>query len=241
MVTAIDSLVKYETAILVSSAFVSKKTAGKGGQKSALERTPGFKERDQDYLNKILPPQEMIENNQLWVRYVSATPATSADVLNLEQRLDKKLDIMGARPNGICPIREELFSQCFDEIIRQITLNCVERGNQLVRVRDEAIMVKRSLQQLYDSSIAYGLKKALIAYQSKTDMHDKIKALKKENNELRKTIASLEEAEEDFIEGEKNAIKDEAQAHATEKKSFRDEIMRTKVELDKIMSSKLLA
>ena len=99
---------------------------------------------------------------------------------------------MDARPNGICPIREELFSQCFDEIIRQITLNCVERGNQLVRVRDEARMLKSSLQQLYDSSIAYGLKKALIAYQSKTDMHDQIKALKKENNELKKTIAALE-------------------------------------------------
>ena len=146
MVTAIDSLVKYETAILVSSAFVSKKGQGANGKQSALERTPGFKERDQDYLNKILPPQEMIENNQLWVRYVSATPATSADVLNLEQRLNKKLDQQGARPNGICPIREELYSQCFDEIIRQITLNCVERGNQLVRVRDEARMVKRSLQ-----------------------------------------------------------------------------------------------
>ena len=125
MVTAIDSLVKYETAILVSSAFVSKKNQGK----SALQATPGFKERDQDYLNKILPPQEMIENNQLWVRYVSATPATSADVINLEQRLTKKLSALNARPNGICPIREELYSQCFDEIIRQITLACVERGN----------------------------------------------------------------------------------------------------------------
>ena len=179
MVTAIDSLVKYETAILVSSAYVNKKTSEKGQQRggSALAVTPGFKERDQDYLNKILPPQEMIENNQLWVRYVSATPATSADVLNLENRLNKKLDQLGARGVGICPIREELYSQCFDEIIRQITLNCVERGNQLVRVRDEARMVKSSLQQLYDSSIAYGLKKALIAYQSKTDMHDNIKAL----------------------------------------------------------------
>ena len=109
MVTAIDSLVKYETAILVSSAFVSKKGDGKGG-KTALQATPGFKERDQDYLNKILPPQEMIENNQLWVRYVSATPATSADVINLEQRLTKKLSALNARPNGICPIREELYS-----------------------------------------------------------------------------------------------------------------------------------
>ena len=50
-------------------------------------------------------------------------------MINLEQRLTKKLSSLNARPNGICPIREELYSQCFDEIIRQITLNCVERGN----------------------------------------------------------------------------------------------------------------
>lgn len=240
MVTAIDSLVKYETAILVSSAFVSKKATGKNGKQSALERTPGFKERDQDYLNKILPPQEIIENNQLWVRYVSATPATSADVINLQQRLEKKIDQMGARPNGICPIREELFSQCFDEIIRQITLNCVERGNQLVRVRDESRMLKSSLQQLYDSSIAYGLKKALIAYQSKTDMHDKIKALKKENNELRKHISSLEEQEADIIAKENAEKTRQDEDHEAEKTTYKEEIMKTKVELDKLMSTKLI-
>ena len=65
-------------------------------------------------------------------------------------------------------------------------------------------MVKRSLQQLYDSSIAYGLKKALIAYQCKTDMHDRIKALKKENNELRKKISNLEQNEADILESHKN-------------------------------------
>ena len=121
LMTAIDSLVKYETAILVSSAFVSKKADTKAGKSalqqspeaalfSVLKQTPGFKDRDQDYLNKILPPQEMVENNQLWVRYVSATPATSADVINLEHRMTKKLAALNARPNGICPVREELYS-----------------------------------------------------------------------------------------------------------------------------------
>lgn len=33
-----------------------------------------------------------------------------------------------ARESGICPVREELFSQCFDEIIRQVTLDNPERG-----------------------------------------------------------------------------------------------------------------
>ena len=154
--------------------------------------------------------------------------------------MNKKLASLGARPNGICPIREELYSQCFDEIIRQITLNCVERGNQLVRVRDEARMVKRALQQLYDSSIAYGLKKALIAYQSKTDMHDSIKALKKENNELRKTIARLEDDEQTLIANEEEKRQSEEEAHKAKSQEYKDEIARTKVELDKLMSTKLI-
>ena len=145
-----------------------------------------------------------------------------------------------ARESGICPVREELFSQCFDEIIRQITLNCVERGNQLVRVRDEARMLKSSLQQLYDSSIAYGLKKALIAYQSKTDMHDKIKALKKENNDLRKTIGALEQEEADIIAEEQLQSEKLQESHNADKKTMIDTIKATKVELDKLMSTKLI-
>ena len=58
MVTQLDSLVKYETAILVSSAFISQKAgAGKKGGKGGLaplEKTT--QARNEDYLNTILPP-----------------------------------------------------------------------------------------------------------------------------------------------------------------------------------------
>ena len=53
-----------------------------------------------------------------------------------------------------------------------------------MRVRDEVRMGKKALQGLYDSSIAYGMKKALVAEQSKADMQSKIKLLEKENKEL---------------------------------------------------------
>ena len=36
------------------------------------------------------------------------------------------------RESGIDPIREELHSQCFDEIIRQVTIDLPERGNCLI-------------------------------------------------------------------------------------------------------------
>ena len=43
----------------------------------------------------------------------------------------------------------------------------------LVRVRDEFRMVKHALQSLYDSSIAYGLKKALVGESEKETMVNK--------------------------------------------------------------------
>jgi dynein light intermediate chain, axonemal len=100
--------------------------------------------------------REWTESGQLWMQYVSSTPATRLDVVNLQEKLDHTLQSRQARETGICPIRAELYGQCFDELIRQITINCAERGLLLLRVRDEARMTISSYETLYESSIAYG-------------------------------------------------------------------------------------
>ncbi len=169
-----DSLVEYDTAILVSTSATGKKgQKKKQNQLAPLEKAGTT--RNEDYLNSILPPREYTENGQLWVRYVSPTPATRVNVINLQDKLDKRLQARQARETGICPIREELYAQCFDEIIRQITINCAERGFLLVRVRDEIKMTIQAYQTLYESSIAYGMRKALMAEQKKNEMQTNIK------------------------------------------------------------------
>ena len=122
---------------------MSTSVAGKKGQKKKQQLAPLEKTgttRNEDYLNSILPPREYTEGGQLWVRYVSPTPATKVDVINLQEELEKRLHARQARETGSCPMREELYAQCFDELIRQITINCAERGFLLVRVRDEIKM-----------------------------------------------------------------------------------------------------
>ena len=94
----------------------------------------------EDILNAILPPREWVETGQHYIQYVSHQEATRVDVARLRELLDQKLMERQARESGICPVREELFSQCFDEIIRQVTLNEPERGLLLLRVRDEIKM-----------------------------------------------------------------------------------------------------
>ena len=119
-----------------------------------------------EMVNSMLPPREWTEDGQLWVQYVSSTPATRLDVINLQEQLDRKLQQRQARETGICPIREELYAQCFDELIRQVTINCAERGLLLLRVRDEIRMTIAAYQTLYESSIAFGMRKALQAEQA---------------------------------------------------------------------------
>lgn len=57
-----------------------------------MEQKPGLTQTE-DILNSILPPREWTEDGQLWVQYVSSTPATRLDVITLQERLDQQLQL----------------------------------------------------------------------------------------------------------------------------------------------------
>ena len=101
-----------------------------------------------------------------------------------------------ARESGICPVREELFSQCFDEIIRQVTLNLPERGLLLLRVRDEIMMTIAAYQTLYQSSVTFAMRKQLQAEHGKADLEKRITELeakkKKQSNKVIELKSKIE-------------------------------------------------
>ncbi|KAG8189815.1 hypothetical protein JTE90_026118 [Oedothorax gibbosus] len=194
------SLVKYETPTLVTT-----KENGEGKTSKRDTRFPNIREpsspskssrsdsKNRDHqvaeiLDAILPPREFEDDGKLWVQPVSRTPATRLDVVNLAEKLDNRLLERNAREIGICPIRRELYDQCFDELIRQETLNCMERGLLLVRVRDELRMSLAAYDNLYDSGVAFGIRKALLSERGKMDIVERLDFLTAENEELRKQL-----------------------------------------------------
>lgn len=192
MIPPHNSLVRYDNPVLVSNV------KPQGGAHGASKYGSGGEERHshtptEDILNSILPPREWTEDNQLWVQYVSSTPATASDVVQLQERLDQKLHQRQARETGICPVREELYAQCFDELIRQVTINCAERGLLLLRVRDEIRMTIAAYQTLYESSIAFGMRKALVADQEKATMEAEVQRLENEVVELERQVDATKE------------------------------------------------
>ena len=190
MIPPHNSLVKYENPILVSTTKDKGKNKGKAGKLPPVTDSKQVTQTE-DILNSILPPREWTDNGQLWVQYVSSTPATRLDVINLQEQLDQKLQQRQARETGICPIREELYAQCFDELIRQVTINCAERGLLLLRVRDEIRMTIDAYKTLYESSVTFGVRKQLQAEQGMSEMETQISDLAAVNKGLENEVLEL--------------------------------------------------
>ena len=129
-------------------------------------------------------PREWEENGKKFIQYVSSEPATREKARDLFKALDEKIKERHAREKGICPVREELYSQCFDDIIRQVTIECPERGLLLLRVRDENKMTIALYQTLYDSAILFGIRKKLQAESGKEELKKRLEELDKKKIEL---------------------------------------------------------
>jgi dynein light intermediate chain len=138
-----------------------------------------------EVLNAILPPRKFVapDGTEL-VQKVSTTAATRDEVINTQMKLDGYLQDRQAREYDICPVREQLYSQTFDELIRQVTIECPERGLLLLRVRDEVRMTIAAYQTLYQSSITFGMRKTLQAEQGNSALVAQIEALTKEKTRL---------------------------------------------------------
>jgi len=230
MIPPHDSLVKYDNPILVST---TKEKVKKVPERQSLSQTS----QTEDILNSILPPREWTEDGQLWVQYVSSTPATRLDVVNLQDRLDRRLQQRQARETGICPIREELYAQAFDELIRQVTINCAERGLLLLRVRDEIRMTIAAYQTLYESSIAFGMRKALVAEHKKAEMHNRVKVLDAEKEDLQRQVAELTERCALVKDREEDRRKHDAAKHEEEVLKYKKINDQLKANLENTLSA----
>jgi dynein light intermediate chain len=145
----------------------------------------------EDILNSILPPREFMADGIKYIQYVAKDAPTRPSVHTLQEALDEKLVERQARVTGICPVREDLYSQTFDELIRQVTLNCPERGLLLLRVRDEVKMTIDAYKTLYESSVTFGVRKQLEAEQGMDDLEKQVKELEDRKKQLDSQIKDL--------------------------------------------------
>ncbi|XP_049771778.1 33 kDa inner dynein arm light chain, axonemal-like [Schistocerca cancellata] len=144
-----------------------------------------------EVLNAIRPPIEFEKDDMLWIQQVSAARADRTDAERLNEKLNSLLQEKQARQVGICPMRRELYSQCFDELIRQITIDCPERGVLLLRIREELQHTLAAHQALYVNSVRIGERKTIMAEESQIELNETIGLLGDGICELKRQIVLL--------------------------------------------------
>ena len=177
--TESNTLLQYQGKIELNSddpSYLSQKKR----ESSTIDSNPSLSET----LNSMFLPREWEENGKKFIQYVSPEPATREKARDLFKALDEKIKERQAREKGICPVREELYSQCFDEIIRQVTIECPERGLLLLKVRDEIKNTISSYRTLYESAILFGIRKQLQAEVGKEKLKQEIDELERKKVEL---------------------------------------------------------
>ncbi|XP_077266446.1 putative inner dynein arm light chain, axonemal Dnali1 isoform X2 [Temnothorax americanus] len=187
-IPAMDTLVKYDNPVLITTRpeKVRKDSAlAKVGIAACKIQTTSAsadtRRETIEILNRILPPKEWEEDGQIWTQRVSSTPATRLDVINLQEQLDMRLQQRQARETGICPVRRQLYAQCFDELIRQVTVSCAERGLLLLRA-------EQGKENLINTAEELRLQKI--------DLEKTVAELRLKYDQSEKRSAELREAEE---------------------------------------------
>lgn len=244
------SLLRYDNPVLVSrndekKTPKSKKfTAGKPEtgndilSGSNTQKASSDQKQTDEILTSILPPLQWEADGGLWVQKVSSQPATRSDVIQATTLLDQRLRERQARETGICPVRRELYQQAFDELIRQVTIECAERGLLLLRVRDEINMTLSAYQTLYQSSVAFGMRKALQAEQGKHEMLDKIDNLNDEKLNLERAVADLKAKCEAIERRELERRSQDEKKHTDEIQFLKRSVQQLKQQLEMIIAPK---
>uniref|UniRef100_A0A8C5HSL1 Axonemal dynein light intermediate polypeptide 1 n=1 Tax=Gouania willdenowi TaxID=441366 RepID=A0A8C5HSL1_GOUWI len=170
--------------IMDSTRTKKQKGADSGPSPSALKS----KSEKNNYLNTIFPSDEWETEKKLWVQQVSSTPVRQPDVVDLENTLDKELRQENALAWSICPGRKKIFKKCFDEIINQVAVNCPERGALVNRMQEEMEVTFEGYQKLYESVLAFGMRKVV----NKSKVKKKHSALDDEVKNLEQQLAEEE-------------------------------------------------
>ena len=182
-------------------------------------------------LNSMFPPKQWEEDGHRYIQYVSSEPATREKSRDLFKALDQKLKERRAKEKGICPVRQELYSQCFDEIIRQVTIDNTERGLLLLKVRDEIKMSIASYQILYESAILYGIRKQLQSEDAREELKKTLEEKEKKTVELTNKKIALE----DKLQSLKRHFAERKEIEASKREKDLNFLNQQKESLDKII------
>ena len=167
----------------------------------------------------------------------SSVPSTSTDTLQLEERFEMMLFNEKALEGGFCPKRRRLYDDLFTELNRITKVQCAERGLLFERVQNEFQQWMKTYEELYSSSMAYGMRTYLNRLAEEKNLELSVRELEDDcqrlADELNKESHRLGEVRQRLDEGRKpvdkelSALRSDARILRATKKRIRNELEST--------------
>eukprot|EP01012_Entosiphon_sulcatum_P059492 TRINITY_DN83923_c0_g1_i1.p1 TRINITY_DN83923_c0_g1~~TRINITY_DN83923_c0_g1_i1.p1 ORF type:complete len:261 (+),score=48.25 TRINITY_DN83923_c0_g1_i1:46-828(+) len=210
---------------------LSASSAGKTGDLPPLERATH--PQAQEIINRFIPPREwQEEDGTLWVQTASNRPATRLEVVQLAEKLQRLLIEQGAKPTGQCPIRRRLYDECFDELTRQVTAECPERGLLLLRMRDERRQTLQAYASLFESRVGYAFRFTLKGEQEIFANQRKIEQVKAYKQQLQKQVDDCQRKIELTVKQSEDKFKEDEKRYVEELNVLKKENLAKKTQLE---------
>lgn len=144
----------------------------------------------EEILPIVLPSKKINPYNtpSLQKKKISSKKPKNEQIMSIAKKLQTLIKIRKSKLKGVCEIRNEIYLETLNELIRQITIDCPQRGIFLANIRDEIEYTLKSFEDLYDNSIGFGTRREIKADENFCE-------LKKKREDLREEIDLLKNEE----------------------------------------------
>ncbi|KAF8564455.1 hypothetical protein P879_05726 [Paragonimus westermani] len=142
-------------------------------------------------LEQLFEPVKYKELGTKWVKHVFTKQATPLEMNQLDQDVDRILKIRCSRKKALCFIREDVLEDLLKEILRQVTIDCPERGMLLRRILDHYKMEFAAYETLLRFANAFVGRKRTAWQHWKNERQQKIEELEETKRILEFQSAEL--------------------------------------------------
>ena len=164
--------------------------------------------------NKDINPFKYLELEKL---KVDLTKPGNDAIEKLAKKLEELINERKCKLEGVCEIRNELYMETFNELIRHITIDCPERGILLANIRDEIQYTLSAFEELYDNELGFNSRRQVMADKD-------VDELLKRKNELQFKLNNFRNKKINFIKELENLDRKHAEVEEKLNKENQQEI-----------------
>uniref|UniRef100_A0A0A9WXL9 33 kDa inner dynein arm light chain, axonemal n=1 Tax=Lygus hesperus TaxID=30085 RepID=A0A0A9WXL9_LYGHE len=133
-----------------------------------------------------------MENGELWTQVVSPATTKRNEIRLLYDDVNRRLWMRHARPFGVCRVRYEIMRQLLDELTRQVTVTCAERGLFLVRIRAELNYTIQVYHYMWRDTMEYFDPIVQKSVEIMADYRRKVEGLKEEIKRIQEEMEDVQ-------------------------------------------------